>query len=384
MIRVLFVTHTALMGGANRSLMQLMLELRDRHDVEPVVLMPKIPKYMKQWNMQAACQKQNIACYSLAFHWFRDTRRLIFYLRCLTNLINYPLAYFKMRRERFDLIHSNGSVISLGAFLSRVKHVPHVWHLREFGLLDFGLVSLLGSWYEKWVFRHGGDVFIAISEAVKNCYADKVPHDRLRMIYNGILPPKEAAAKKSTAGTVQFCMVGMLSSPKNQLEALQAVNVLVNTWGLTQLHLTLIGFEEPVYTGLLREFVAVNGLESYVSFLGEHDDVGALLDQMHVGLMLSKNEAFGRVTVEYMMHGMAVIASDTGANPEIIDNGVTGYLYPLGDSSLLAEHMKAFVDNRETLCLFADNGRKKALAEFTSYRNTEQVYGVYRQLLTAK
>ena len=100
--------------------------------------------------------------------------------------------------------------------------------------------------------------------------------------------------------------------------------------------------------------------------------------------MLSGNEAFGRVTVEYMMHGLTVVASNTGANPEIVVDGTTGFIYQLGNYRELAEKMRILIENNYTLLQFAKNGRERALEQFSSIKNTKQVYEVYEQLLRAR
>ena len=85
-----------------------------------------------------------------------------------------------------------------------------------------------------------------------------------------------------------------------------------------------------------------------------------ILQRSDVGLMLSTNEAFGRVTVEYMMQNLAVIASDTGANPEIITNGETGLLYELGDVESLADKMKSLIEDHTLLGALAEKGKQHA------------------------
>ena len=47
--------------------------------------------------------------------------------------------------------------------------------------------------------------------------------------------------------------------------------------------------------------------------------------------MCSRSEGFGRVTAEYMMAELPVLASDTEANPELIREGIDGYLYKFND-----------------------------------------------------
>ena len=379
-LRVLFVTHTVAMAGANRSMLQLITELRDDFNVEPVVLMPKVPVYYAKWNLFKACEQQNIECLSYRFYWFKDKKRWFLFLLCLTNLFLFPYISFKMRGKRFDLIHSNGSVFSLGAFLSRIKRCPHVWHLREFGNLDYDLVPLMGKRYEHWVYKYG-DVFVAISKAIKTYYSNIIPSSKIVLVYNGILLPDTVEIAMHQNMKVQFCIVGLLTEAKNQLESIHAANLLVNDWGITSFHLSLIGYEDILYKEKICSCIKKYRLENYISLLGERDNVGMLLANEDVGLMLSQNEAFGRVTIEYMMHGLAVIASDTGANPEILENGKIGYLYHLGDYQDLAQKMRLLIENKTKIIEFSEKGRAKALNCFSSKQNTRGIWDIYKQLL---
>ena len=375
----MFITHTVAMLGANSSILRLIQELRAGYDIEPVVLMPQVhPNYANR-NLLKTCKEYHIECYSFRFYWFKEHRNWKAYLKCISNLLWYPRILWKMRGKKYDIIHSNGSVISLGALISRVKRTPHVWHLRELGKLGLNLQPLFGSSYEKWVYGHG-DIFIAISKSVKDYYSCIIPEKKIRMIYNGVLPPYEQFISVHNNEIIQFCMVGLLSDQKNQIESLIAADILVNRWNVTRFHLSFIGFEEVEYTKKLRTFILEKGLSDYVTFMGECKDVSAQLCHMDVGLMLSSFEAFGRVTVEYMMHGLAVIASDSGANHEIIEDGFSGVIYRLSDCDILAKKMKIFIDNPELVQQYAQRGRARALQLFTSERNTCQVYEVYSQV----
>lgn len=380
-MQVLFVTHTVAMAGANSSMLRLMQELRDDYGVVPVVLMPQVhPAYAKR-NLLKTCQEQHIECYSYRFYWFKEQRNWKTCLACISNLLWYPRILWKMRGKKYDIIHSNGSVISLGALISRVKRTPHVWHLREFGDLDIGLHSLLGRGYERWLYKNG-DVFIAISNVVKDHFSRLIPPEKIRMIYNGIAVPNKGMTAQHNNAVVQFCMIGLVSESKNQRNALAAVDILVNKYRITNFHLSFVGLEEHPYVEELLAFVSTHGLNKYVKFMGERNDVNELLCDMDVGLMLSRNEAFGRVTVEYMMHGLAVIASDTGANLEIVADAECGLIFPSGDCEALALKMRSLIENHDKLQSLAMKGRDRAKRLFTSDRNTRQIYDVYESLVS--
>jgi glycogen synthase len=79
--------------------------------------------------------------------------------------------------------------------------------------------------------------------------------------------------------------------------------------------------------------------EDRVVFVGEVDDVALdeLMAEASMVLMPSRYESFGLVVVEAMMHGRPAIASAVGGIPELIEDGLSGLLVPVGDSSALAD-----------------------------------------------
>ena len=146
----------------------------------------------------------------------------------------------------------------------------------------------------------------------------------------------------------------------------------------------IVGHCDKDYTEVLQKFVADNGLESNVEFFGYRTDVPQILQKCDAGLMLSTNEAFGRVTVEYMMQNLAVIASNTGANPEIITDGVTGLLYELGDIESLAEKMNLLIKDHSLLDSLSEKGKRHAYSHFTSVLNSNKIFSLYQTILNRK
>ncbi len=68
-------------------------------------------------------------------------------------------------------------------------------------------------------------------------------------------------------------------------------------------------------------------IEDKVHLLGQQSNPLSILKHADVGVMASQQEAFGRVTFEYMFSGKAVVGANSGATPEMIEEGVNGYLY---------------------------------------------------------
>lgn len=378
-IRALFITQTAKIGGANYSMLRLILELKSNYNVTPIVIIPTFEK--SQQRIVDWCITNEIECHNYLFFWYKGQNFFRPLLKYISNIIWYSYIVFSLRKLKIDIVHSNSSVIDLGVFISRIKKVPHVWHLREYGYLDFGLKPMLGTSYERFLYKHGGDLFIAISESVKKHYSSIIGCNKITLVYNGINVPSASNVSLHMNEVIKFCVVGVINSSKNQFEVLKALKILVIDWGIKNISVTFIGRHNSLYFQELESFINEYNLQDYVVFTGEQTNVSSLLSNMDVGLMVSKNEAFGRVTVEYMMHNLAVIASSTGANPEIVTHNVNGYVYELGNSESLAACMRSLIMSKKTLVKFAEIGRETALKRFTSERNTLSVYNIYKDLI---
>lgn len=385
-MRVLFITQTQDMSGANRSLLQLILELRSSHGVEPLVVMPRycVPS---AHTMSSECSANGIPFLLHRMAHFKRQGPLSWGMRVsfvLKHTYSILFLLWRLRHQKFDLVHSNTSVTDLGAFVSRWKGVPHLWHLREFGKEDFGLVPCLGTGYEKWIYGKCERI-VAISEAIRKAFLRVIDGSRITVVYNGILPQPESLDACHDSHITRIAMVGRIEPGKNQMEALQAIALLKERDAGVPLHLNFIGrIKDEDYHARMQQFIREHHLESCVSFMGVRNDVPRLLSQTDIGLMLSTSEAFGRVTVEFMMQNVAVIATDAGANAEIIRHGDSGLLYTLGHPEQLAECLNLLISNHELLLQTARNGKRHAMENFTSRTNSEKIFAIYNTLTAGK
>lgn len=378
-MRVLFISHTNSLDGANRSLLQLVKELRDNHNVTPIVVCLRDRQSHVLTDVYA---KEGIECIPVPLVKFKlvGNKSLVAkVLLAASFLLRNLYLFYALRGVKFDLVHSNSSVIDMGAYLALWRRVPHVWHLREFGYEDFRMQSVFGKRYERWIYKKC-EVAIAISKAIEQ-KLKPLFGTRIRLIYNGILPKDESLSASHTNPVTTFCITGRLEPNKNQMEVLKAC-LLLKHESKCHFRLLVVGAGgNTAYTEELKKYVADNGLQDEVMFMGYRTDVPEILSQCNVGLTASTNEAFGRITVEYMMQNLAVIASDTGANPEIIRDGDTGMLYPSGDARQLADKMLALLQNRNLLMRIAANGKQRALECFSSVKNSDSIFNLYKTLV---
>lgn len=377
-IKVLFVTHYRELYGANNSLLQLILELREK-GIIPTVLLPDY-KIQTGNDLGIELDKHGIARLEakIRFDKHRDWKKAAAsYIR---TLIYRKDAVNAAKGIEFDIVHSNSSIISAGAYIAKKFGKPHIWHLREFGDLDYGMRTPFGKWFQKIIYG-GSNTFIAISESIKRHYAKWIGTQDIRVIYNGIKPsPKRERVEHDI---VEICLVGHIQQEKGQMELIEAVNELANKRDIKNLHVSLIGSSDKDYAQRINLYVNENGLSEFVTMTGRRNDVPELLTKMDIGIMTSLHEAFGRATVEYMMAGLPVVASNGGANKEIIEDGKTGLIYKSGDPISLADKIQYLIIHPEEREKIAINGAETAVKRFSSQANSDAVYGLYKEILSS-
>jgi N-acetyl-alpha-D-glucosaminyl L-malate synthase BshA len=108
------------------------------------------------------------------------------------------------------------------------------------------------------------------------------------------------------------------------------------------------------------------GIQARVHFVGKLESVNELLPLADILLMPSELESFGLAALEAMACKVPSIATRVGGVPELIDDGVTGLLYEVGDVEGMSLGALSLLKDRERLNAMRDAGRKTAQKRFCS------------------
>ena len=176
----------------------------------------------------------------------------------------------------------------------------------------------------------------------------------------------------------KFCFVSLIGETKNQLKNLGGVKILSSQKLPFIVH--FIGNGDEKYINKMKQYIPSFHIEHYVQFWGYRDDVTDILKQMDIGVIPSLNEAFGRVTVEYMMESMPVIGANSGGTPELVKDGETGYLYEVGNARCLAEKMETYIVNKKEIATHGMSARRYAVSNFDIKQNTDNIYRIYQKV----
>ena len=86
--------------------------------------------------------------------------------------------------------------------------------------------------------------------------------------------------------------------------------------------------------------------------------------------------------MEMMTVGIPVVASRTGGIPEMVQEGVTGYLVSPGDTGELAEHLERLIADAHIRERMSSAGRERACSHFSIERHVQQVMNLYDEVLS--
>lgn len=130
-----------------------------------------------------------------------------------------------------------------------------------------------------------------------------------------------------------------------------------------------------------RSQVSSLNLEEKVLFLGNQSEVMELLSLGDVFLLPSEKESFGLAALEAMACGTPVVASDSGGIPEVVREGETGYVCPVGDVEGMIERSVRILADVSKQREMGKNGQDRARNEFGAERIIPQYIGLYEKLI---
>lgn len=384
-MKVLFIIDYGTVGGATHSFLEMVSALKDK-SVTPFVCTSKrdyINNYLDSIGIDNFAIGHKTVLSPLSTSGIKGKLRWI--KCCLDYYISNYMSLRKLESSlnlaEIDLIHTNSARNDIGCFISKKYGIPHVMHIREFADSDFDCISFRPNYIN--VFNNFTTKFISISDAVKKHWIKKgIPDKNVITIYNGIHYEDISVSSddKKCASKLHMLIAGGVVPAKGQQIAIEAIRLLPEK--LRQnVTLDIAGWGIESFIKILKNHVVDNGLTNQIHFLGSINDVHERMGRYQIGLMCSRAEGFGRVTAEYMHGRLGVIASDSGANPELIDDGVTGLLFKSGDAKSLADCIMKFYNDRELLVKLSNAAQKKARALYTQQKNAEAIYELYKDIL---
>jgi glycosyltransferase involved in cell wall biosynthesis len=226
------------------------------------------------------------------------------------------------------------------------------------------------------------DCFIAITKYIEKQAQENLPidHSNIKQIYYGVQPLPEIAPQHTKdlkkrlkiQGDFTIGLLGRISEYKGQQILIQAVEILKNQGVYVKAWIIGEAFEKE-YKSKLESMVLEKGLSDQIYFMNFYEKPIELMSCFDTVVLTTKNETFGLVLIEAMHAGVAVIGSDAGGVPEIIDHEKTGLLFESWNAAALAKSIKRLVIDSDLRIKLARGGQIKAREKFNLEKQYQKV-----------
>ena len=297
-----------------------------------------------------------------------------------------------------DLVHSHTWYANLAGYLSSLLYgVPHVLTahslepLRPWKAEQLGGGYALSSWCERTAMLSASAI-IAVSNGMAadiHVSYPEVPADRVHVIHNGIDAQQYSPDSGRDAldrygidpGRPSVVFVGRVTRQKGLPVLLRAAEQIDPAAQLVLCAGQADTAElQAEVTGLVDRLRASRSGVIWLPGMLAKAEVIQILSHATVFVCPSEYEPLGIVNLEAMACGSAVVASAVGGIPEVVADGETGLLVPMGDEAALARAVNALILDPARAAELGARGRQRAVAEFSWNRIAAQTAELYAEL----
>jgi glycosyltransferase involved in cell wall biosynthesis len=371
-VRILFLSTSMGLGGADQQLLSAAQVLRDRgHEIRIVSLTPLGP-------MGLQARSLGLATDSL------EMRRGVPDPRGLARLVRIVRAW------KPDVVHSHMVHANLMARVLRLLVPVPVLVSTIHNVYEGGPLLMAGYRLTNGLVDH----MTIISQAAADRFVGEriVPGRLLTVIANGVdtdrmrnLPPEGRAALRGwmSVGDQDFVWlaVGRFEVAKdypNMLRAFAAVRA-------REPRAVLVIVGQGSLQAEAEALTAELGLREAVRFLGARDDVPAVMSAADGYVMSSAWEGMPMVLLEAAAAGLPIVATAVGGNGEVVRDGESGFLVPARDSEgLRAGMLRLMALPEEQRRAMGERGREHVRANYGLQRVAERWERVYWDALARK
>ena len=301
-----------------------------------------------------------------------------------------------IRRERPTILHTHtakaGTVGRLAALLAGPARPPIIVHTFHGHVLRgyFGPLTSFGFSLLERVLARFTTVLVAVSPEVRDDLVrlGVAPSEKFVVIRLGIeleerVDSRDGRRTETRAalglGEHSFVVgwVGRMTAVKCTDDVLLAFRRVLD--GGIDAHLCLVG--DGPDRGRLERRAHELGIVRRCAFVGYQDDVARFYDTMDVLLLPSKNEGTPVSVIEALAAGRPAVATRVGGVPDVIRDGVDGFLVEAGDADALAERLARLARDPDRRAQMGAAGRARVLERYAVERLVDDVDALYRSLL---
>jgi glycosyltransferase involved in cell wall biosynthesis len=305
--------------------------------------------------------------------------------------VSRQLAFVRdIRREGIQIVHAYGFYPNLFAILPAAlgTNCVTIASVRDMGV--FSDRHKMKSITQAMACRFA-DCITANSNAVREWLTKQgLGRYDIRVIPNGIaIPPKSDSGTgfpirselKIDPKAPVIGVVGRLVRTKGLEFFLESAAALAPRFPSARFLIVGDACVEPEYRTELENRAAALNIAGRVIFTGQRTDVSRIMREIDISVLPSLSESFSNSLLESMAHGLPIVATRVGGNPEVIDDGLNGILIPARDSAALTRATLTLLESPELARRLGESAREKVGREYSLERLLRRTEDLYVSLL---
>jgi N-acetyl-alpha-D-glucosaminyl L-malate synthase BshA len=270
-----------------------------------------------------------------------------------------------------EMLRETGDDVALvttlhGTDITIVGQDPSYWAITKFSIEKSDRITAVSESLQLETINAFGCTGCSV-EVIHN-FIDPAVYDRAR--YPGALDGLVASPGKVLMHISNFRAVK---------RTVDVIRIFAQVSGAMPATLVMVG--DGPDRGLAQDEARQLGVADRVQFLGRIDNVAPLLASADLFLLPSDNESFGLSALEALACGVPVVASNAGGIPEVIRDGITGALRPVGDVDGMASAAIAILSDDEHWAQMSVSAAADARDRFSEDRVIGQYEATYEDAL---
>lgn len=280
----------------------------------------------------------------------------------------------QMKQHGVDVIQCHsGKYILLCMALKRLTGAKLIFYKHN-------IVQAKTDIYHRWIQSHV-DAFICVSKQVYDAQVIPSISEKYHLVYNGInthrFPTIESKQNEPKHFIVGYA--GRITENKGIYELLEAIKIIHNCNSDIRLRICGDGIHDDIQE--LHHYMMQYDMKDYVEYIGFQQDMNCFYRFIDCLVAPSKvREAFGLVLCEAMYCKVPVIASTSGAQGEIIENGISGILINTVNSEVIAMAIQKLMQDDAIRTSMIEQGYKRVESTFTITKMVDSILTIIRNM----
>jgi glycosyltransferase involved in cell wall biosynthesis len=296
-----------------------------------------------------------------------------------------------IREESVDIVHTFHETSDLwGGFISRMKGGPALVSSRR----DMGILRLPKHNLGYRMMNSRFDLVLTVSDEVRRftIRKDSIPAAKVLTLYNGLDTNRiqKLNVDRSFREVLGLNAEAPVILTVGHVRRIKGIDVLLETAAIVAREFPEVVFailgrnSDPEHFRMLEDRIVQLGIQKNVKFLGESNDVLAVLHVADVFFLPSRSEGFSNALIEAMACGLPCVATRVGGNPEAVEEGRSGYLVESEDVTSASDRILRLLRNPVRAQELGVAGRRIVDEKFTAEVMIRRLVQHYDRLLAER